>query len=374
MKKIFAIALALVMVLSMASAFATYCNWGAWDCATTSIKCGKATVEVVPYVRANTACGFEFAANNCAAAVVNENVYFAVKVTVDADVNEDWYKAATLSFKGTDVDTNGWTISAGLPAWNDAKDGGVFYLEQTNPATPADAQAFATNGAGWVEENADFTFGAKNVFSAKAAKSSAKICATLNSVWAIGTAKDANKVWSAANTSNTGLTIGKYWFGFMAGTGYAAAPGGVADKWILVQDKEKEVVIALDDDKVIGAYATLDKDAGTVNKAYFNSVNAAGQYTGVVDNGTIDKVNAKNILVQTAACNNEAALVAEVFDFLKIGFGTCMTDQGISNNFGWNDTQKSCTDYKKTGSVAVDAECVVAIPKTGDASVLAWLF
>ena len=57
MKKIFAIALALVMVLSMASAFASACVQAPtldWYCATaTCHNCGKATVEVIPYVKVN---------------------------------------------------------------------------------------------------------------------------------------------------------------------------------------------------------------------------------------------------------------------------------------------------------------------------------
>ena len=72
MKKIFAIALALVMVLSMASAFAAYCDttWD-WSCATNVINCGKATIEVIPYVRSTTACAgeSEFVQSSCAAAV-----------------------------------------------------------------------------------------------------------------------------------------------------------------------------------------------------------------------------------------------------------------------------------------------------------------
>ena len=58
MKKIFAIALALVMVLSMASAFAAAtlpgtCSFGSWDCTTYANKCGVAKAEVVLFVKGN---------------------------------------------------------------------------------------------------------------------------------------------------------------------------------------------------------------------------------------------------------------------------------------------------------------------------------
>ena len=64
MKKIFAIALALVMVLSMASAFATLQCDPKWDWAGTTYTydCGTAQIFVDEYVRANTACGYELIA------------------------------------------------------------------------------------------------------------------------------------------------------------------------------------------------------------------------------------------------------------------------------------------------------------------------
>lgn len=69
MKKIFAIALALVMVLSMASAFATLQCDPKWDWAGTTYTydCGTAQIFVDEYVRANTACGYDLVANSCAA-------------------------------------------------------------------------------------------------------------------------------------------------------------------------------------------------------------------------------------------------------------------------------------------------------------------
>jgi len=369
MKKIFAIALALVMVLSMASAFATYCNWGAWDCDSTTIRCGKATIEVVPYVRAATACGFEFASNGCAAAIKGENVYYAVKLVVDADVSEDWWNAATLTIKASDVTNAGNLVDVAVKdalSYATVKDGGTWWLMQT-AAGVTDANPLTQGGSAFEKENADFTFGEKNVFSAKATSSKAKICATLKSVWAIGTAKDANYSWDGANSKPVpgAMTIGSYTIRIYG--------SGANDetKTISVTKGDKIVYIKLDkDSKVDYALVTIDDDD---NQYKLNGRNGAGEFTGVVEKTNKTGVTAGTAVALGTTCN-EGAYLKEVFDFLKIDFGTCMTDQGISNNFGWNDEIKSCTAYKTQGTAVVDAECVVAIPKTGDASVLAWLF
>ena len=99
MKKIFAIALAVVMVLSMASAFASNCTAGFdWTCATSVNKCGKATVEVIPYVKANDSCGgFKWVPNTCAGAVNTDVVHYVVKMSVDANPDKEWFDAATFS-------------------------------------------------------------------------------------------------------------------------------------------------------------------------------------------------------------------------------------------------------------------------------------
>jgi len=356
MKKIFAIALALVMVLSMASAFATYCNWGAWDCDATTIRCGKATIEVVPYVRAATACGFEFAANGCAAAIKGENVYYAIKLVVDADVNEDWWNAATVTLKGTDIDSvfNIPFAAKDALTYATVKGGGTWYLQHTSD----DAVTMNAATKSWVKEDSDFTFGAKNVFGDKATSSKAKICATLKSVWAIGDAKDTQFTWEEGWKGD--MTIGSYDFGFRA----------TAGKSIKVDKGDKELWIVLDKDSKVDYVWVRLSDVTTQYK--LNGRNPAGEFTGVVWEAKGSDVDGTAVALGTAC--NEGAFVKEVFDFLKIDFGTCMTDQGISNNFGWNDEIKSCTAYKTQGSAVVDAECVVAIPKTGDASVLAWLF
>jgi len=69
-----------------------------------------------------------------------------------------------------------------------------------------------------------------------------------------------------------------------------------------------------------------------------------------------------------------AAKVAAALKYFNINFGTCITEKAIKANFGWKDEVKACATWSSNAMSVVDAECVVAIPKTGDASVLAWLF
>ena len=90
MKKIFAIALALVMVLSMASAFAFVGTCGKYEYTCPTASCGVAKAEVVKFVGNNTIDHFQ-ESPDCAAIVVGNPIYWAVKVTFDKDVNEQWY-------------------------------------------------------------------------------------------------------------------------------------------------------------------------------------------------------------------------------------------------------------------------------------------
>ena len=49
-----------------------------------------------------------------------------------------------------------------------------------------------------------------------------------------------------------------------------------------------------------------------------------------------------------------------------------MTKKAINANFGWNDEIESCFTWSKNGTAIVNPECKVEIPKTGDASVVAY--
>ena len=357
MKKIFAIALALVMVLSMASAFATYCDGWNWNCSTTTVNCNKASIEVVPYIRATNACstGFDFTAGTCAAAVPNENVYFGLKVTVPSDMSKDWWENAKLSIKLSNVQGAGTTAAINITAfglkgktdgmsYDNVKKGGVYYLfsNQTN-----DAKAFnPTNAADvWVnyafeKEDADFTFGNKNVFSAKAQSTSAKVCATLASEW------DGTSV----------VTIGAYTF--------KVKNIGGANQTITVYTDYKA-----DNDYGEAIDLTFNSDLKVATATYWKNNVRGATLVGYNADATAFKDAAGNVYGYTC---NDGAFLKKVFEFMGISFDTCMTKDAIKKNIGWDDEVKSCTNYSKTGSVAVNPECQVEIPKTGDVSVVAY--
>ncbi len=138
MKKIFAIALALVMVLSMASAFAFVgtCGEYSWTCPTA--KCGVAKAEVVQFVANNTIDQYE--QSTCAAVVVGHPLYYGVKVTFDKDVNEQWFydDATKLQIKEV-ANANDTKIEIGLAKLaNDTASGvsGNTYWVQFSGKTP----------------------------------------------------------------------------------------------------------------------------------------------------------------------------------------------------------------------------------------------
>lgn len=109
MKKIFAIALALVMVLSMASAFAFVGTCGKYEWTCDIAKCGVAKAEVVQFVANNTIDRYE--ESTCAAVVVNRALNWGIKVTFDKDVNPQWFyhKNTKLVFETSNVQGAGKT-------------------------------------------------------------------------------------------------------------------------------------------------------------------------------------------------------------------------------------------------------------------------
>ena len=405
MKKIFAIALALVMVLSMASAFASPCMGGFdWTCATAATNCGKGKVEVIPYVKVNNGCGsYDWQASECASAVSSENVFYAVKLTVDANADKEWWEQASvaLSYKGMDKKAVAPALDsvAGLPTVIEnstdvkASDVNTFYYDFS-----AKGNAFT----GWQLVTDTFEFGSDYINTVKVGDSSkTKVCATLKSAVAydkgmagvvgnyyVEYVEAADAVKAAAATKAT-MT---YTFDGVDGAtakGYTYRTGwsiiSVTEKGnkttVVVEAKnagklDDAIMADLADDAVNGVLPKVKNGKDEV-KAVAGVVNAIYVYDEV-DGGKGEWLAAYYIydgkiydVEYSQACGSSYRTIK---DFFGLDIDVCVSEKLIKANFGWEDKFEHCYAWKNSAPSIVDAECVVAIPKTGDASVLAWLF
>ena len=315
MKKIFAIALALVMVLSMASAFA-FCDVIDWS---TSSTCGTGKVEVVPYAIGNKVGGNTYTATDCAAAVNNDYVYFAIKVTVDSNPNQDWWKKATLSVSETGLDTHG--IFATFSNLNGGKDvdAGTYYITNTTVQLTKDFDPAATLFKVKVDDAA-----------------TAKVCAELKSE---GAAKNAGGVEingytveisdEGADTGNYYIKVGDVQFYFVKDTG-----------------------------KFVSAVVN-----GHVYTEYVNDIFFA--------DGTNAVVKADN------NCNNKTDYTAikDAMTAINITWGQKVSLATAKAKLAKSDKVSDCATWNSEALAIVNPECfVTAIPKTGDKGLLWWLF
>jgi len=346
MKKIFAIALALVMVLSMASAFATTCPNISWDCATYTCSTGTGKVELIPYVKGNTCggVGYSFTPNTCAGAVNSEKVYFAVKVIVDADPSEDWWNKAevSFSFKGLkDCAIDGVKLIGGKIAATEIVDAikkendgelkaGEYYLGY-NKNEPSPAK--------WVVESAaDFEATDATLFAAVVENATtAKACVKMTSKAVLTDYVEINgyKVKFQADKAGTGA----YTLDIKKGT--------------------KAVEVYLNADEKIEQFSVYEGTKKWDTKTY---------------NVAKDAFWTTSEEAKSFTCDEYAKFLKGVLDAFKFDFGTCITEKAVKANFGWDAKSEACFTWSDKVQAVVDAECVVAIPKTGDMSVLAWLF
>ena len=304
MKKIFAIALALVMVLSMASAFASACVTGPfnWSATATAANCGKGKVEVVPFVKVNDGCGnYVWQENNCAAAINSENVYFAIKLTVEPKADKEWWNASTLSVKYKGLNGKDFTVGYATINFDEKDDTVAYYLkmDQTGWINVSDWKDMSSNN------QAAYIFKAMVNDAGKA-----KVCATLKSKLETYTGGIIGNYYVKANTTNpNNMTIEVY----------SKKADGQQDKLLVKYTIKDEKVTGIDWSNQCGA-----DDYNTI-RTYFN-----------------------------------------------LEIGTPVSAKAINDNFGWNNKVESCFQWSKNGAAITNPECKVEIPKTGDASVIAY--
>lgn len=312
MKKIFAIALALVMVLSMASAFASACVTGPfnWSATATAANCGKGKVEVVPFVKVNDGCGnYVWQENNCAAAINSENVYYAVKLTVEPKADREWWKAATLKIELKGLNGKGINPAANLYVddnssaainWKEEDNTQVYYLK--NDLSRWDKESDWKDMS--TQNQAGYIFSAKVTDAGKA-----KVCATLQSKLATYTEGVLGNYFVKADTTKNPMTI----------TVFSKKTDGTANKQLVKYTIKDEKVTGIEWSNECGA-----DDYNTI-RTYFN-----------------------------------------------LEIGTPVSAKAINDNFGWNNKVESCFQWSKNGAAITNPECKVEIPKTGDASVIAY--
>lgn len=347
MKKIFAIALALVMVLSMASAFAAAtlpgtCSFGAWDCTSYVTKCGVAKAEVVLFVKGNN-CYETYSASNCAGVVKGEHLFYGVKVTFDKDVNKQWFnhKNTTLDITYTDMN-NAYTATPDTGAakakvhewmgvlanYDDVKNGGTFWYDFI--------------GKKLVKED---DFNDKCVDDGWAKTTKAKVCANVTYKFD-GLSVNLQEFRTDKVMDEGWIDFGQYLVGSFPNQ-------------IKVRDRSDNVAIFnINKNKLV----SIEID-GKVYNAYKD-----GKLYGVKfnDDGTF-----KEWVTDGTACS----FLPDMLKFLGISdLGTCMTGDAIKAHFGWDDDNaaKSCKTWNKEAVAIANAECQVAIPKTGDVSVVAY--
>ena len=269
--------------------------------------------------------------STCAAAVAGEKVYYAVKVVIDADLDREWYAAIANP------------VAVDLTGMKEAD----YSLAGIDLATLYDEDEKTTlyynfNGY-WEDADATgFEFGVENLqFATVDNPGKAKVCVSFKSEVA----------------DFTEGVVGDYYVKVLK----TGADEGI----MLVVDADDAIAAADPIADTLAAWAAAGSPLSlNALAAAFPVDNAVGY---IYANGEVAVVGKLNDKCSTSFYNN-------VTSFFGIQMGTKMTTKLINDNFGWKDEVESCFAWSKAASAIVDAECVVAIPKTGDASVLAWLF
>lgn len=346
MKKIFAIALALVMVLSMASAFAFVGTCGKYEYSCPTAQCGTAKAEVVQFVANNTIDRFE--ESKCAAVVAGQNIYWGVKVTFENEVNEQWFyhEDTKLEVESSNVVGAGtWSqnlsiLTTKTPAQVSGK---TFWLRSTGiAATPFDLVS---------------TWEPACVFGAVAQNTRANVAATVkfNFTGVTHTTTDLIYVLPAGVTSPSTTEIDYGTFRVSVYKNYTD-PGFTG-----------ETATVFD-------YAIKVMKNGA-NDVWFYVKNGVVSY--IWENGTYFKALENGTYISTGTSGNRAANCSDISAaaaLIGIKLGDCVDGGTIKAIFGWKNGEGSNATWNKNAVAIANAQCQVQveIPKTGDVSVIAY--
>lgn len=346
MKKIFAIALALVMVLSMASAFAFVGTCGKYEYSCPTASCGVAKAEVVKFVANNTIDQFQ-ESPDCAAIVAGQPIFYGVKVTFDKDVNEQWYYEDDTWLEINET-VNGVTNT---------------YAHKLCMLTGKKAAAVSgkTYWVKWGDQPA----------------------ATLVEDWSPACVKPVNTLTTRDNVS----AYVKFDFNGVTMTTsdlqYTALPTGVTEpskQWLDYGSFQVEVSKGYTDTALNTAveYGIHVKQGGAEGwflviggkVKYYAEPTAGGYnyYKEVIGNRLISAITGQ----ADGTCTDYATLAA----LIGIKLGDCVDGGTIKAIFGWSDkgAYGNKATWNKDAVAIANAECQVKveIPKTGDVSVVAY--
>ena len=105
----------------------------------------------------------------------------------------------------------------------------------------------------------------------------------------------------------------------------------------------------------------------TAPTAYYNKYDGTS-FSGV--KGSL--ILATGTITGTPTSTNNCSDLARMLQMINIKLGDCVKGSTIKAIFGWEDSASSKATWNKNALAIVNAECQVAIPKTGDVSVVAY--
>ena len=299
MKKLFAVFLALAMVFSIVPSFAlSDCFYETnfdWSCNTYDLNCGRGTIEVVPFIVSNGGCNeYDIQPSECAGAVEGEHIFFALKLTVDANPN------ARATSDPSKPQTAYWWDSTWEPDPEDENDPGetavvvtyknITYIDEIN--TPVRTDIIPINSTHNTEID-----------------------------------------W----TADEPISYYYWWW---------------IDMWIKAEKFEKlpsivtQAFAAPNSDGIgVEVCAELYSKHNGVGEWYYRNLKVDTSTPGmfIVENGidrleyTIADDNSKSLNCTSADFLTE---VSKVFNMSDCIFSTCLTAENIKNNFGWDTNGK----------------------------------